>query len=174
MEYKTVNSKITFLKMESAPDIKHYNKPEITISELRKPISLDEYRKIYSSVGKKYNWLDRIFMADDILYKKINNAKTHIYPFYIQKNFAGYCELVEIEEFIEILYFGLTEEFIGKGYGNYILGKIIEKAWGFSPAWIQLNTCDLDHSNALPTYINAGFKPYKTVHELKKVKIQNL
>jgi len=68
------------------------------------------------------------------------------------------------------LYFGLTKNFIGKGYGKILLSKTIEKAWSFNPDWIQLNTCDLDHPNALNTYKSLGFEEYKSVVETKKVK----
>lgn len=145
------------------------NNPNITLEEIQGIIKVDDYRMLYTSVGKKYNWLDRIFMEDSVLYEKINSPKTHIYTFQINGNFAGYTELVEEESSIEILYFGLTDPYIGKGYGTYLLTKTIKKAWSFSPTQLILNTCDLDHSNALNTYLKAGFKAYKTIYETKRV-----
>ena len=67
---------------------------------------------------------------------------------------------------MEILYFGLMPAFIGHGYGKYFLQWVIAKAWSYQPEWIQLNTCTLDHPNALGTYKKAGFIEVRTeIHQ---------
>ncbi len=171
MVYKTVKSTITFLKMSHHPDQKISERPGISLQEVPQPIEVSKYRVLYSGVGEKLNWLDRILMDDKTLFKKINAASTHIFTFSINNTHAGYCELVNYDNYVEILYFGLIPDFIGKGYGDYLLHKTIEKAWSFQPSWIQLNTCDLDHPNALKNYLKAGFKPYRTMMEEKKVRV---
>ncbi len=170
MNYKKVLSEITFLRMLKHPKSFLDTRIDILLEEIENPIDANEYRKLYKSVGESLNWLDRIFMPDDKLSEEINDSNTHVYIFKIENNYAGYCELIDSNEYVEILYFGLIPEFVGKGYGNYLLNKTIEKAWSFNKNWIQLNTCDLDHPNALATYIKAGFEPYKTIKEEKIVK----
>lgn len=169
MHYKTIISKITYLRMCNRPKNELIDRPGIHLQQLTKPIDIEGYRNIYNSVGENLNWLDRIFMDDDELYNKINADSTHIYAFKINNLDAGYCELVTNTDYTEILYFGLTPPFIGKSFGKYLLLKTIEIAWRFNPQWIQLNTCDQDHPNALRTYINAGFERYKTIEEEKRV-----
>ncbi len=170
MPYKTVDSKITFLKLQEKILYNVCNKDKIKLVKIQKPISTDEYLKLYKEVGEHYNWLDRIFMNKQSLFEILNSDKTQIFSFYINDEFAGYCEIVLEAEYAEILYFGLAQKFIGKGYGKFLLSKTIEKAWSFNPQWIQLNTCDLDHPNALNTYKSMGFNEYKTITEKKKVK----
>ncbi len=169
--FQTVQSKITFLRMEKQPSLSPDTKNDCSIIEFPKPIGYKKYISMYKQVGEHLNWLDRLLMDNSELYKKINDNSTHIYQFFIQAEFAGYCELVQEKDFIEILYFGLTPAYTGKGYGKYFLNRTIEKAWSFNPRWIQLNTCDLDHPNALNTYLKAGFKIYKTFIESKYIHI---
>ncbi len=169
MPYKTVKSTITFLKLPKIVDYHIKERNEIELIKLEKPISIESYLEIYKKVGEHYNWLDRIFMNTDLLYNIINSDTTQIFSFSINSEFAGYCELVLEENYVEILYFGLVQKIIGKGYGKYLLSKTIEKAWSYNPAWIQLNTCDLDHPNAIKTYKSMGFEEYKSIVETKKV-----
>ncbi|WP_066633420.1 GNAT family N-acetyltransferase [Labilibacter marinus] len=170
MLYETVKSSIFFLKMDKKPSASLIDKEGTSIEEIAKPIDTDWYRALYSSVGENLNWLDRTFMKDDVLQEKINCKNTHIFCFKIEGKHAGYCELVQEDDSVEILYFGLTPEFIGQGYGKYFLNKTIELAWSLCPKFIELNTCDLDHPNALSTYKKAGFTWYKTIVEEKKIK----
>ena len=135
---------------------------------LPKPIPADEYRKCYYGVGEKHFWLDRMVMPDQELFDKINAGNVDIFLFYINKEVAGYIEFVKKEKYVEILYFGLIPAFIGQGYGNYFLQWVIAKAWSYQPDWIQLNTCTLDHPNALATYKKAGFTEVRTeIHQRK-------
>src|SRR4030095_2584318 len=133
---------------------------------ISKPISADEYRKYYYGVGEKHFWLDRMVMPDKELSEKINADNVDIFLFYVNKKVAGYIEFVKEEKYVEILYFGLMPAFIGKGYGKYFLQWVIAKAWSYQPEWIQLNTCTLDHPNALGTYKKAGFTEVRTeIHQ---------
>ena len=133
---------------------------------LPKPIDVNEYRKYYYAVGEKHFWLDRMVMPDEELSEKINADNVDIFLFYVNKEVAGYIEFVKEEKYVEILYFGLMPAFIGKGYGKYFLQWVIAKAWSYKPEWVQLNTCTLDHPNALGTYKKAGFTEVRTeVHQ---------
>ena len=105
-------------------------------------------------------------MPDEELSEKINAENIDTFLFYINKEIAGYIEFVKEEKYVEILYFGLMPSFIGKGYGKYFLQWVISKAWSYQPEWIQLNTCTLDHPNALGTYKKAGFIEVRTeIHQ---------
>ena len=133
---------------------------------LLNPIPVSQYRKYYYSVGEKHFWLDRMVMPDEELFEKINADNVDIFLFYVNKEVAGYIEFVKEEKYVEILYFGLLPAFISKGYGKYFLQWVIAKAWSYQPEWIQLNTCTLDHPNALETYKKAGFIEVRTeIHQ---------
>lgn len=159
---------VTFLEMHEAQDYPALL-PHTSFDLLQKPVNVNEYRKYYYSVGEKYYWLDRMVMPDEELYEKINDANVDIYIFKINNEAAGYIEFAKEEKFVEILYFGLMPSFIGKGYGKYFLQWVIAKAWSYKPKWIQLNTCTLDHPNALSTYKKAGFKEVRTEIQQRRI-----
>jgi len=161
---------VTFLEMHETkafPPVLENTSFEL----LPKPIGVDEYRKYYYGVGEKYFWLDRMVMPDDELYQKINASNVDICIFYVKGGVAGYIEFVKEKKFIEVLYFGLLPDFIGKGLGKYFLHWVIAQAWSYQPQWIQLNTCTLDHPNALDTYKKAGFNVVRTEIQQRRILI---
>lgn len=156
---------VTFLEMHEPKEMPA-PLPGADFELLPKPISVNEYRKYYYGVGEKYYWLDRMIMPDEELFEKINASNVEIFVFKMNNDPAGYIEFVREEKYVEILYFGLMPGFIGKGLGKYFLQWVIAKAWSYKPEWIQLNTCTLDHPNALGTYKKAGFTEVrKEIHQ---------
>ena len=147
---------VTFLEMHQPSE---FPPPLVNthFESLSRPVNVDEYRKYYYGVGEKYFWLDRMVMPDEELFQKINAPNVEIFVFYVHNEPAGYIEFLKEEKFVEVLYFGLLPGFIGKGLGKYFLQWVIAKAWSYQPEWVQLNTCTLDHPNALTTYKKAGF-----------------
>ena len=76
---------------------------------------------------------------------------------------AGYFELkADDEGGMEIAYFGLFDEFIGRGLGAHLLTEAVDTAWSFAPNRVWLHTCSFDHPAAIPNYTSRGFTPYKT------------
>jgi GNAT superfamily N-acetyltransferase len=57
-------------------------------------------------------------------------------------------------------YFGLVPEFIGRGYGAYLLQAAIDCAWLRPIARLWLTTSHFDHPKALRLYQRAGFVVY--------------
>ena len=55
---------------------------------------------------------------------------------------------------------------IGQGAGKYLMAKALTAAWATNPSRVWVHTCTLDHPNALPFYIKAGFIPYKRAIEI--------
>lgn len=160
---------VTFLEMHE-PKKLPASLPTTHFELLPKPVSVDDYRKYYYGVGEKHFWLDRMVMPDKELFEKINAPNVDIFIFYVNNTEAGYIEFVKEEKFVEILYFGIMPAFIGKGLGKYFLEWVIAKAWSYEPEWIQLNTCTLDHANALSTYKKAGFTEVrKEIHQRRVI-----
>ena len=81
---------------------------------------------------------------------------------YTRKLVEGYFELKAHEDdSIEIAYFGLLPEFIGRGWGKYLLTRAVQSAWQLGPRRVWLHTCTLDHPAALPNYLKRGFRPVR-------------
>jgi GNAT superfamily N-acetyltransferase len=160
---------VRFLEMHERPAEKIDLLPGTEFILQQKPIDVSEYRSYYYGVGEKYNWLDRMVMPDEELSEKINADNIEIYLFKVNNETGGYIEFIKEARFTEILYFGILPDFIGKGFGKYFLQWAIEKAWSYNPEWVQLNTCTLDHPNALPNYKKAGFKEVRTEIQQRRV-----
>ena len=56
-------------------------------------IELDEYKKIYNEVGRKYNWLGRLNIKDNELKKIIHDSKVEIHIMKKNKKNIGFFEL---------------------------------------------------------------------------------
>jgi GNAT superfamily N-acetyltransferase len=160
---------VTFLEMHKKPSVSMQPVPGTEFRALKKPVAVAEYRSYYYGVGEKYHWLDRMVIPDEELYLTINTDNTDIFIFRVNNETAGYIEFVKEKRFVEILYFGLLPGFTGKGLGKYFLQWVINKAWGYNPEWIQLNTCTLDHPNALPNYKKAGFIEVRSEIQQRRV-----
>ena len=87
---------------------------------------------------------------------------------YFDELLAGYYELRRDKEgAIEIAYFGLLREWIGRGLGGALLTNAIETAWHSepTPSRVWVHTCNRDHPQALANYQARGMMIYKVEEE---------
>jgi GNAT superfamily N-acetyltransferase len=125
------------------------------------------YRYLYDTVGEPWIWWDRRKLSDAALAAIVQDPKVEVYVLYLDGVPAGYAELDRrIEGEIELAYFGLIPDFIGKGLGPYLLDWAIEAAWRYEPRRVWVHTCTLDHPKALSTYQRAGFVPCRQITEI--------
>ncbi len=77
---------------------------------------------------------------------------------------SGWYELRRVadDDSVEIAYFGIVGEAIGRGFGKHLLSCAVRDAWALRPRRVWLHTCTLDHPHALPNYLARGFTKYKT------------
>ena len=74
---------------------------------------------------------------------------------------AGFFELdAAAPSETELAYFGLAPEFIGCGFGPYLLQAAIDRAWSRPIERFWVHTCTFDHPKALGVYQRAGFVVY--------------
>lgn len=161
--------RVYYLEMRSRPQPTSTTGKVFDFKKLQVPIEVNQYRQLYYGVGKQWNWLDRMVMPDQELENLINANSTEVYSVSIEGITAGFAEFMQTNNFVEIVYFGLFPEFIGKGVGKQFLQAVVEKAWAYDPTWIQLNTCELDHPNALPVYLKVGFSLVREENEERRV-----
>jgi GNAT superfamily N-acetyltransferase len=129
-------------------------------------------REMYFKVGEQWKWIDKRPWTDAQWKDWANDPKLRTFAGYCSDEVAGYFELHRYaageqrsEDSVEIAYFGLLPEFIGRGLGGALLTNAIEKAWAWAPtpSRVWVHTCNRDHPNALANYQARGFKVYKTV-----------
>lgn len=127
---------------------------------------IDNYklnRFLYQYVGESWQWFDKLSLSDNEWKKYVEDPGLRTWVAYFKGSIAGYFELSQADNgSIEIVYFGLAQEFIGKGFGGYLLSCAIKSAWAMPGAQrVWLHTCSLDHPSALQNYKARGFQVYK-------------
>jgi GNAT superfamily N-acetyltransferase len=121
-------------------------------------------RDLYLTVGEIWSWDDKRVWTDE-QWKEYGLApELRTFGAYYDNSLAGYYELRRDDEGgVEIAYFGLLPEFIGRGFGGALLTSAIEEAWRMSPSItrVWVHTCTLDHPGALANYQARGMLIYK-------------
>lgn len=152
---------ITYLEMKDRSQLrpKTTNDPRFRVAEVAEKDG-ELNRSLYIMVGETWAWQDKLAWSPEQWksYAESENLKTFVA--YVDGAIAGYFELMMHGETVEIAYFGLTPEFIGKGFGGALLTQAIEAAWDLRPTRVWVHTCTLDHPAALQNYISRGMAIY--------------
>lgn len=121
-------------------------------------------RFLYTAVGGAWYWTDRLAWTYQQWLDYLNRPEVQTWVGYVQGTPAGYFELEkQPEENVEIAYFGLLPQFIGKGLGGHLLTRAVEQAWAMRAKRVWVHTCTLDAPAALANYQARGFRIYKEV-----------
>ena len=159
----TIPVTITYLEMRSPDQRSSAPRPAEPVSIVRaeRP-TLSFYRYLYNTVGADWNWYLRRRLSDEELGAIVHDERVEIFVLHVRGVPAGYVELDRrVEGEVEIAYFGLIPEYIGRGFGAYLLDRGLGRAWGYRPLRVWLHTCSLDHPRALDMYRRAGLVVYK-------------
>ena len=121
-------------------------------------------RDLYLAVGQMWSWNDKRLWSDEQWKEYGLSSELRTFAAHYDGSLAGYYELRRDDESgVEIAYFGLLPEFIGRGLGGALLTSAIEDAWrttsSVSRVWVH--TCTLDHPSALGNYQARGMVIYK-------------
>lgn len=131
----------------------------------RDSFSPAEYRRLYAAVGGPWHWRDRLAWDDATLTAHLASPDILVFELLVSGESAGYFELRRSSpDEVEIAYFGLVPEYIGRGLGGALLSEAVREAWRFGGARVWLHTCTLDSPHALPNYRARGFTPYRVEH----------
>jgi GNAT superfamily N-acetyltransferase len=117
------------------------------------------YRYLYSEVGSAYRWVDRAAWNDDRVRAHLARPDVTLWVMWCGGVPAGYFELEHhADGSIEIAYFGLIPEFVGRGLGRHLLSVATTRAWEAGANRVWLHTSSLDHPAALGNYLSRGFE----------------
>jgi len=152
-----------YLEMKSEEELKGVEESNgLSVIEAE----IDNYKLnkfLYQYVGEPWDWVDKLSLSDESWQRYVESPGLKTWVAYYKGSIAGYFELSVVGSDIELVYFGLAQAFIGKGFGGYLLSCAIKQAWGIDGAErVWLHTCSLDHPNALKNYEARGFQLYKT------------
>ena len=152
-----------FLELKDLKNLKtnSINEKKYLVKKIKPDFQLNKF--FYKQVGKKHRWIDRLSWSDVKWINYISNKNLETYIISESEELAGFFELLynpELKE-TEISYFGLLEEYIGKGIGGYALSVAIKKSFEKNIRRVWLHTCTFDHPNALKNYIARGMTVFK-------------
>lgn len=139
--------------------------PDVTLTHLPDPPPT-LYRHCYRTVGEAFHWRDRWDWSDARIAEHLADPSIQLYVATRDGTLAGWYELrrVSDDDSVEIAYFGIVPQEIGRGLGKHLLSCAVRDAWALAPPprRVWLHTCTLDHAHALPNYVSRGFAPYRT------------
>ena len=153
----------TYLEMTSQEDFApaYGQSADIEIVKMAMP-DLGFYKFLYQSVGAEWAWRDRLHLSDAELHDVLTSADTQVHVLYVSGSPGGYVELFRHQDdSVEIVYFGLRRDFMGRGLGKHLLSYGVDRAWVMDATRVWLRTCNLDGPHALANYQKRGFRIYK-------------
>jgi GNAT superfamily N-acetyltransferase len=155
-----VSVRRTHLELRSPAELVPARAPdELPDLVRRRPISPAEYLALYTEVGEPWLWRDRLVWTDAELEEYLASPDIHIWTPVVGGRSAGYFELKQhTDRSVELMYFGLVPDFIGRRIGGWLLTRAIEEAFALGATRLVLNTCTLDAPQALPNYLARGFR----------------
>lgn len=151
--------RITYLELKQAGWTRRGQKPalDVSIARIDRP-TVALYRELYDRVGRPWLWYERRLLSDEALAGLLAAPGHELHVARHDGALVGYFELAGDE----IVFFGLTPDYIGQRIGPWLLDRAIERALARDPARVILNTNTLDHPRALDTYRKAGFQPVRS------------
>lgn len=159
---KKHNTTVTFLEMQAKSQAQLFARPEgkLAIIRAEKP-PLHFYRYLYDVIGREHMWVHRKRLSDSQLEQIIHDDDIEIYLLYVNGVPAGFAELdFRNMPRAELIFLGLMPEFIGRGYGQFLLHSVIDIAWSRPIERLRVQTNTLDHPRAIILYQKWGFSPY--------------
>jgi GNAT superfamily N-acetyltransferase len=132
---------------------------EIRAAEIPSP---EFSRFLYASVGNRWKWYERLEWTRQQWLDYLDRPQQETWVAYLHGTPIGYFELEQQDRgSVEIVYFGLMPDFIGRGVGGPLLTRAVQCAWDSDARRVWVHTCSLDHPNALNNYLSRGFTMFK-------------
>ena len=149
---------ITYLEMNIRPSLPHHDLETLIAC----PIPTYYFRSIYAEIGRPYYWHERLDDSEEELHQYCSDRNKRMYTLVHMGAPAGFFVLHNQNSIVDIAYFGLLADVIGRGLGSKWLEHAISEAWKTQGCKkVTVNTCTLDHPRALPLYKSCGFD---TIH----------
>ena len=118
-------------------------------------------RSLYLLVGGPWAWIDKQGWSEQQWETYVLSDQLRTFVASWRGATAGYYELRRDEAHaVEIAYFGLAPDFIGRGFGGALLTDGLKQAWAWDARRVWVHTCSLDHAAALGNYQARGMRIY--------------
>jgi ribosomal protein S18 acetylase RimI-like enzyme len=154
---------ITHLALARADWTRRGQPPDIQVVIAREPAPTAAfYLDLYDRVGRPWLWYERRLLGEDKLAALLDRPGHEVHVARHGGALVGYFELYDNE----IVFFGLTPDYIGRRIGPWLLDRAIERGFARGAETLVLNTNTVDHPRALDTYRKAGFRVVRSEDKL--------
>lgn len=152
-----IGAVVTSLEMTARPPLRPSPPTRLRLKRWIEPQPA-KYRLLFERVGSRWLWYSRLAMDDAALKAAIGELHVVINPQDVE---VGFIELDFRGDECLISFLGVVPELAGRGHGQWILTQTLALAWRKDVKRVHVHTCTLDHPAALPSYLAAGFRPYR-------------
>ncbi|MEM6382023.1 MAG: GNAT family N-acetyltransferase [Pseudomonadota bacterium] len=153
----------TSLQRDTAPNPGAYRLPSGFRLVQPEPVDLDAFKALFSDIGEPWLWFGRLLETDEDMQSILTDQNTTLR--YLIDSFADPVGLFEAQQqgddTLEVTYFGLRSNVMGKGLGGPFMEHGLAAAWHSGIKRIWLHTCTFDSPYALAFYRRQGFRPFK-------------
>jgi GNAT superfamily N-acetyltransferase len=125
--------------------------------------------ELYRAVGQRHQWRDRADWSHGQWSELLADPSVELWTARRDGALVGYFELKRAERTVELKYFGVLPDAIGRGIGGWMLTEAVQLAWRPGVERVLVNTCTLDHPAALPNYLARGFSIVRREHQRRNV-----
>ena len=159
------------LELKSRAELRAPEMPPAGLEVRRVMVPCPELNRFfYTAVGGDWFWIDRLGWSYQEWLRYVSRPEIETWIGIVVGAPAGYFELdAQPEGNVEIAYFGLLRQYIGKGFGGSLLHHAAERAWDRGASRVWVHTCSLDHPSALAVYQRRGFKIFKEERAWKEL-----
>jgi GNAT superfamily N-acetyltransferase len=125
------------------------------------------YRDLFRRIGTPWLWSSRLRLGDFALAAILHDPAVEVSALTLDGRDHGLLELdFRTPDEVEVTFFGLTPELVGRGAGRMLMDAALERAWAGRPRRVWLHTCTLDHPGAITFYRRSGFIPFRVQVEV--------
>lgn len=159
---ESVDYTITYLAMETRPAPPPPAPIGVALALIRSETPTEHYfLYLYGQVGAPYHWTDWFEAEQEVRQAFLQAPEVSLFTLMVDGCPGGFFMLDAREAgMVDLAYFGLMQEVVGRGLGRWFLGSAVQTAWDLPGVHrLTVNTCTLDHPRALPLYQQAGFVP---------------
>jgi GNAT superfamily N-acetyltransferase len=150
------------LEMTDPAELRPAPRPDLDVTLVHARRASPELgRFLYTAVGGPWYWIDRLSWTYQRWLEWLARPGIETWVAHVDGTPAGYFQLDGTTEgSVELAYFGLMPDVVGRGLGGWLLTRALERAWALGPRRVWVHTCSLDGHWALANYRARGMRVF--------------